>query len=96
VIAYDLNWLTRKIAGMMLKVDTFTLVNLISGTRVVPELIAENCRPDLIAPAVLDVLENPGEQAAAMAETMQALGLGGEAPGLRAARAVLDGLGRRA
>ena len=96
VIAYDLNWLTRKIAGMMLKVDTFTLVNLISGTRVVPELIAENCRPDLIALAVLDVLENPGEQAAAMAETMQALGLGGEAPGLRAARAVLDGLGRRA
>ena len=96
VIAYDRNWLTRKIAGMMLKVDTFTLVNLISGTRVVPELIAENCRPDLIAPAVLDVLENPGEQAAAMAETMQALGLGGEAPGLRAARAVLDGLGRRA
>ena len=96
VIAYDLNWLTRKIAGMMLKVDTFTLVNLISGTRVVPELIAENCRPDLIAPAVLDVLENPGEHAAAMAETMQALGLGGEAPGLRAARAVLDGLGRRA
>ena len=63
---------------------------------VVPELIAETCRPDLIAPAVLDVLENPGEQAAAMAETMQALGLGGEAPGLRAARAVLDGLGRRA
>ncbi len=96
VIAYDLNWLTRKIAGMMLKVDTFTLVNLISGTRVVPELIAENCRPDLIAPAVLDVLGNPGEQAGAMAETMQALGLGGEAPGLRAARAVLDGLGRGA
>jgi lipid-A-disaccharide synthase len=89
VIAYDMAWLSRKIISRMLLVDTVTLVNLVSETRVVPEFIGEKCRPGPIAEAVLEVLAHPDAQHAAMALTMQRLGQGGEAPGLRAARAVL-------
>jgi lipid-A-disaccharide synthase len=55
----------------------------------VPEFIGANCRPGPIAEGVLRVLRAPGAQKDAMALTMERLGQGGEAPGLRAARAVL-------
>jgi lipid-A-disaccharide synthase len=92
VIAYDMSPLSRFIISRMVKVDTVTLVNLVSETRVVPEFIGKACEPDSIAAALTDVIENPEQQRAAMALTMQRLGQGGEAPGLRAARAVLDGI----
>jgi len=92
VIAYDMNrlslWLMRRAA----KVDTVTLVNLVSETRVVPEFIGEACRADLIAPALEALLADPSGQKKAMALTMERLGKGGEAPGLRAARSVLAAL----
>lgn len=89
VIAYDMNWLSRILIGRLLKVDTVTLVNLVSETRAVPEFLGAECQPDLIAPAVLDLLEHRQSQDYAMALTMKRLGQGGEAPGLRAARAVM-------
>ena len=76
----------------MLLVDTVTLVNLVSDTRVIPEFIGKDCEPAAIADAALAVLDDPSGQMAAMATTMERLGRGGDAPGLRAARAVLDGL----
>lgn len=92
VIAYDMNWLSRQIIGRMVKVDTVTLVNLVSETRAVPEFIGANCRPGPIADGVLRVLAEPEAQKEAMAVTMERLGQGGEAPGLRAAKAVLAGM----
>jgi lipid-A-disaccharide synthase len=92
VIAYDMSWLSRQIIGRMVKVDTVTLVNLVSETRAVPEYIGANCRPGPITQAVLQVLDEPQAQNEAMALTMDRLGQGGEAPGLRAARAVLDAM----
>ena len=92
VIAYDMAWLSRIIISRMLMVDTVTLVNLVSDTRVVPEFIGADCEPGPIADAVLEVLANPAAQRDAMAITMERLGQGGEAPGLRAARAVLERL----
>jgi lipid-A-disaccharide synthase len=92
VIAYDMAWLSRIIISRMLLVDTVTLVNLVSDTRTVPEFIGKACQPGPIAEAVLAVLANPTAQHAAMDVTMDRLGRGGEAPGLRAARAVLDRL----
>ena len=92
VIAYKMHpvtfWLTRR----ALLIDTVTLVNLVSETRIVPEFVGPRCRADLIAPAVLEVLKNRSAQDAAMTLTMQRLGLGGEPPGLRAARSVLSHL----
>jgi lipid-A-disaccharide synthase len=69
-----------------------TLVNLVSGTRAVPEFIGEACRADRIVPALESLLRSgPARQAqaAAMDLTMDRLGRGGEPPGLRAARSVL-------
>lgn len=98
VIAYDMHplsvWLMRRAA----LIDTVTLVNLVSETRTVPEFIGPNCRADLIAPAVLRLLDDgPGAQAKAMSATMDRLGRGGAPPGVRAAQSVLTHLqGRRA
>ncbi len=92
VIAYDVAWATRVILGALLRTDTVTLVNLVSETRVVPEFLGRACRPERIAPALLAALRAPGAQLAAARLTMERLGRGGPAPGLRAAEAVLDGL----
>ncbi|WP_170606868.1 lipid-A-disaccharide synthase [Ruegeria arenilitoris] len=89
VIAYKLNWLTQKMAERMVRLDTFTLVNLVSKTRAVPECMLDECRPDRIAAELNKVLEQPDAQREAMEVTMDQLGRGGEPPGLRAARAVL-------
>ncbi|WP_394182072.1 lipid-A-disaccharide synthase [Yoonia maritima] len=89
VIAYDMAWLSRIIISRMLLVDTVTLVNLVSDTRVIPEFIGKNCIPSDIVDAVIGVLADPSAQNDAMDLTMDLLGRGGEAPGLRAARAVL-------
>ncbi|WP_126977200.1 lipid-A-disaccharide synthase [Frigidibacter oleivorans] len=92
VIAYDMAWATRMLLERMVRLDTVTLVNLVSETRAVPEFLGTRCRPDLIAPALVRLADDGGgreEQMAAMALTMDRLGRGGEPPGLRAARSVL-------
>lgn len=93
VIAYDMAWISRQIIKSMLRVDTVTLVNLVSETRAVPEFLGAECRPQAIGAALVELLADPGRQAEALTLTMERLGRGGDAPGLRAARAVLEGLG---
>lgn len=95
VIAYDVSWLSRKIFQRMLKIDTLTLANLVTDTREIPEFLGENCRADLIAPGVLGVLDQPTTQQKIVNQTMELLGRGAEDPGIRAARAVLDGFKAR-
>ncbi len=95
VIAYDMAWLSRQIIKRMLLVDTVTLVNLVAESRTVPEFLGAECRPEPIGEALVALIDAPDRQEAALALTMERLGRGGEAPGLRAARAVLDGLGLR-
>jgi len=95
VIAYDMNWLSRQIIARMLKVDTVTLVNLVSETRAIPEYLGPDCKGPLIGKALSRLLADEGAQSRqreAMDLTMERLGFGDEPPGLRAARAVLDGL----
>lgn len=93
VIAYDMSWLSRKVIGAMLRVDTVTLVNLVSDTRAVPEFLGDACRPAEIAGALERLLSDEAartEQRDAMAATMLRLGRGGPPPGLRAAQSVLS------
>lgn len=89
LIAYDTSWMSRVIISRMLLIDTLTLVNLVSETRAVPELLGTQCTAEKIAPAVLDLLAGADDQRQAMQLTMERLGRGGDAPGLRAAKAVL-------
>ena len=95
VIAYDLNWFSWQILSRMVNLNSVTLVNLITGTHTIPEFLGPNCRADAIAEATLTLIENAPSRDAqlmAMQDAMIALGAGGEDPGLRAARAVLDAL----
>jgi lipid-A-disaccharide synthase len=92
VIAYRMHWLSFRLIKAMALIDTVTLVNLVSETRVVPEFLGPDCQADQIAGGLAAVLAAPDAQKAAMALTMERLGQGGEAPGMRAARAVLDGI----
>ena len=89
VIAYDMGLVSRVIIGAMLRVDTVTLVNLVSETRDVPEFIGKNCKANLIAPALAQILQNPQAQEHAMRTTMERLGQGNLALADRAAQAVL-------
>ncbi|MEO0865293.1 MAG: lipid-A-disaccharide synthase [Pseudomonadota bacterium] len=96
VIAYDMNWLSWQIMSRMARIDTVTLVNLIVGAKPVPEFLGPACQPGAIAEALDAVLNDDAarnSQTEAMTQTMTALGKGGEAPGLRAARSVLAHLG---
>ena len=93
VIGYDMHPVSRALIGRMLKVDTVTLVNLVSETRAVPEFLGRACRPGPMAAALMRLLDDPDAREAqldAMAVTMERLGMGGEPPGLRAARSVLS------
>jgi lipid-A-disaccharide synthase len=93
VIGYRMHPVTEALIRRMLTIDTVTLVNLVSETRAVPECLGRDCHPDRLAPALARLLDDAGaraEQSRAMALTMDRLGRGGEAPGLRAARAVLE------
>ncbi|MFT6677343.1 MAG: lipid-A-disaccharide synthase [Sulfitobacter sp.] len=90
VIAYRMHWLSFRLIKAMALVDTVTLVNLVSDTRVVPEFLGPDCEAEKIAKGLDAVFKAPGAQLGAMALTMERLGQGGEAPGLRAARAVLE------
>ena len=95
VIAYDMAWLSRIILQRMVRVDTVTLVNLVSDTRAVPEFIGADCTAERIATGLDATLGSPDAQRAAMDLTMDRLGRGGEPPGLRAARSILTFLDAR-
>jgi len=92
VVAYDMAPISAFLTRKMLLVDSVVLVNLVSDSRHVPEFISPDCRVEGILPTVERLLTDQKTRAAqvqAMALTMQRLGAGGEAPGLRAARSVL-------
>ena len=96
VIAYDMNWISRQIIARKLKIDTVTLVNLVTQSRVIPEFLGAECKPASIADALLTLIDDPDArrtQANMAALAMERLGRGGEAPGLRAARSVLNQIG---
>ncbi len=93
VVAYKANYLTTRMVKKLAQIDTANLINIVTDSRVVPEFLFENCTVGKITPAMHSLIQAPEGQRAACRKTMQALGAGGENPGLRAARSVLDFLG---
>ncbi|WP_391482139.1 lipid-A-disaccharide synthase [Nereida sp. NH-UV-3] len=94
VIAYKMNWLTAAIMRRLMRVDTVTLVNLVSETRVVPEFLMKNCTAEAVAQGLSTLFAKPATQSAALDITMDRLGRGQERAGLRAARAILSGINK--
>ena len=89
VIAYDMHPISWWLMNRMSLTETYTLVNLVSQTRAIPEFIGPACLPGPIAAALNAVMRDSTRQRAAMSLTMQRLGQGGEPPGLRAACSVM-------
>jgi lipid-A-disaccharide synthase len=91
VIVYRLSPLTYRLGRRFVKVDTFGMVNLIAGRRIVPELIQDDFTPGRVAGALYRLLTDT-----ALAETTRAdladvrKRLGGAGASARAAAAVLD------
>ena len=93
VIAYDTSLLSRWLISTLLRIDTVTLVNIVSETRAVPEFLGQDCRPERICEALIELYDrgpNFQEQLASFATALDALGARGKNPADRAADAVME------
>lgn len=94
VIAYRVAPLTHFIVRRLVSVKYGNLINIIENREIVPELIQGDCRPDRLAHELERLLGPAGAaQVAASQPALRQLGLEGEAPSRRAARAILDIIG---
>jgi len=92
-VAYKLGWLTYALYRPLIVVDYACLVNLLLEREAVPELIQSRCTPEALAAAVKPLLTDENARRAQLRDLDAAtamLGKGGDAPSLRAARALLD------
>lgn len=97
VCAYKVGWLTSAIARHFISAKFVTLINLIRHEGVVPEFVQEAClAPEMAAELALLLNDRDAatRQVAAQDTALAELGLGKEPPSVRAARAVLDVIGR--
>ena len=62
VIAYKVHWLTAMIAKRLLKTKFVCLLNILAGKEVIPEFLQERCKPDLIAPKVIELMGNNAQR----------------------------------
>ena len=90
VIGYDMNFLSRKIIGLMLKIDTVNLVNLVTGNRNIPECIGSNFNSEKLFLEMVRVYSNNLDQIKDFKTTMDLLGINKEPPNVRAANSLLN------
>jgi lipid-A-disaccharide synthase len=93
VAAYRINPLTHWLVRRMVRVEHASLVNLVLDRRVVPEFLQHDCRPELLVPAVTEILVDEGArrtQIEAAREAAEKLGAGGPPPSERAADVILS------
>lgn len=98
VVGYRANLLTAAIAKRLVKVEHATLVNLLLQRAVVPEMLQERCRPDLLAEALSRLLADPDARKAQTEEFAKAVAMlkpGDMMPSDRAAGVVLDVIATR-
>lgn len=98
VVAYKVDPLTAAIARRLVTVPYLSLVNLIAGRGVIPELLQEACTGEALAAEIDRLLADDlvrESQRRAAAEAVRKLGIDGERPSLRAARAVLATIARK-
>ncbi len=91
VVVYRLSPLTYRIGRPLVKVDTFAMVNLIAGERIVPELIQNAFTPEAVAREAVSLLTDSVRAAqvrAGLARVRERLG--GPGASRRAAAAILS------
>jgi len=90
VIVYRLSPLTYTIGRPFVKIDTFGMVNLVAGKRIVPELIQDGFTPDTAAEAVLKLLLDQNARDTMIGEIREVKRkLGGSGASRRAAAAIV-------
>lgn len=92
VVGYRVGWPTYVLALPLMNVRFITLINVLLNREAVPEFLQSRCRPDALADAVTTLLTGGGaanRQIADLDAATALLGKGGEAPSLRAARAIV-------
>jgi lipid-A-disaccharide synthase len=95
VVAARANPLTAWILRRLVRVDSLTMPNLIAGEAIVPEFLQEEARPEVVAEALLGLLDGPARetQRSRLAVVREALSQGGAAK--RAAELAVEMLGGR-
>jgi lipid-A-disaccharide synthase len=91
VVVYKLSPMTYRIGKRMARVDTYAMVNLIAGERIVKELIQDDCTPEAVAAEAVLLLTD-ADYRRRMIGALQGVRerLGGPGASDRAAEAVLD------
>jgi len=93
VIAYRVAAMTAAIARRLLTIKYVCLLNILVDRLVVPELLQENCTPSRLVQELEPLMHDGPErrlQLEGCDEALDALGVGGESPSLRAAREALS------
>ena len=70
MVAYRTSALTYAIARRLVTLPDIALVNIVAGRRVAAEFIQDALRADIVAPALLPLLDMQSPQRAAMLEAL--------------------------
>ncbi|MDR9406040.1 MAG: lipid-A-disaccharide synthase [Spiribacter sp.] len=68
LMVYQVSALTAFIARRSIQIDAFAMPNLMAGKPLMPEFVQQRARADLIAPALLELLQKPARRAEVSAE----------------------------
>jgi lipid-A-disaccharide synthase len=91
VVVYRLSPVTYKLGKPLVRVSMYSMVNLVAGDRVVEELIQDQCTPEAVTDATVQLLTNE-DRVADMKEQLAIVRqrLGGPGASGRAADAILE------
>ena len=62
VVCYIVNEITAAIGRRMLQIDSYSLPNILSGKKIVPELIQEDCNPANIENEIFKILNTENRE----------------------------------
>ncbi len=90
VIVYRVSPVTEMLGRLFVKLDTFGMVNLVAGERVVPELVQDQFTPGAVADEVVSLVTDRARRDAMVAKLREVkTKLGGKGGARRAAEAIL-------
>ncbi len=86
IVVYKVNWLTYLVGRTLVTVDWLGMANVIAGRKIVPEFIQHRARPERIAAAAAELLNDTARRDAMQRELAAVVGsLGGVGASRRAA-----------
>lgn len=95
VITYKVSKVSEWIARAFLKIKHACMVNILLQKGVVPELLQENCNPESLSQAVLDLLKNTKQQKQALKQVRGILTPKNSQPSDLAAEVVLEAMHKK-